>query len=195
MKKLISILFTTSILAVNPGQKAPDFTLKNQMDQSISLEDFRGNYVILEWYNFGCPYVRKHYDSKNMQNTQLKVLEKENITWLSINSSAPGKQGFLKSPKHSKERLKYERSNAQHLLNDYKGVVGKLYAAKTTPQIVIIDPAGVVQYNGAIDSIASADKSDISKAKNYVLSSIDSLYKSGKTRPSKTRPYGCSVKY
>jgi peroxiredoxin len=195
MKTLLTILITTSIFAIQPGQKAPNFTLKNQMNQDISLESYLGNYVVLEWYNFGCPYVRKHYDSKNMQKTQLKALEKENLTWLSITSSAVGNQGYLKSAKHAAERLKYERSNAQHMLNDHKGNVGKMYAAKTTPQIVIIDPAGIVQYNGAIDSIPSADSGDISKATNYVLSSLKSIYKNGKAKPAKTRPYGCSVKY
>ncbi len=195
MKILISLLFTLNILAISPGDKAPNFTLKNQESQSISLEDFRGNYVVLEWYNFGCPYVRKHYDSKNMQETQLEALSKENVTWLSITSSAKSKQGFIKSPKHAKERLKYERSNAQHLLNDSSGKVGKLYDARTTPQIVIINPAGTIEYIGAIDSIASADMQDIKKSTNYVKSSLSSLYSGKKVKPSKTRPYGCSVKY
>ncbi|EQC52403.1 redoxin domain-containing protein [Bacteriovorax sp. DB6_IX] len=198
MKKLSTLiltLLTLKIFAANPGTKAPNFTLTNQMNQKVSLEDFRGNYVVLEWYNFGCPYVRKHYDSQNMQKTQLEALANENVVWLSITSSAPGKQGHLNDYKHAAQRLKYEKSNAQHMLNDSDGKVGQLYEAKTTPQIVIIDPSGTIQYNGAIDSIPSADKADIKKATNYVTTSMASLIKTGKAKPAKTRPYGCSVKY
>jgi peroxiredoxin len=202
MKKMITILyllaFCFSTSAVSPGNKAKDFTLVSNNGKSISLSDYKGKYVILEWFNHGCPFVRKHYDSNNMQKTQkmaLEALGKDKVAWLSIVSSATGKQGYLKDSKTADSKLKEEKSNANFLLLDKSGEVGRDYGAKTTPQMVIINPEGTVVYNGAIDSISSADQSDIPNATNYVTNAINSINSGKKVSPSKTRPYGCSVKY
>lgn len=195
MKKLILTLISLSTLALSPGEIAPNFTLINELGNNISLSDFKGKQpVILEWFNHGCPFVRKHYDSKNMQGTQ-KVAKENGYAWLSINSSNVGNQGYLYAPSVAKERLRQESSNALHLLIDTDGRVGRSYNAKTTPEIVIISKEGVILYTGAIDSISSADKSDINSAQNYVLSAIHDLKTSTKVNIAKTKSYGCSIKY
>ncbi|MFG1482517.1 redoxin domain-containing protein [Halobacteriovorax sp. HFRX-2_2] len=194
MKVLISLLMTTLTLALSPGDKAPQFTLKNQNNEIVKLSAFKGKKVILEWYNDGCPFVRKHYDSMNMQQTQ--ALAKESgYHWLSINSSNVGKQGYIKDAQAAKNRLQVEKSQAAHFLIDTDGTVGKLYNAKTTPEIFIINENGIIEYMGAIDSIPSADKSDIQNARNYVKNALGQLKENKKVSPARTKPYGCSVKY
>lgn len=201
--KITSTLLTFLILsfstyAISPGKTAPSFELKNEKGKIIKLENLKGQYVILEWFNHGCPFVRKHYDSNNMQMTQskaIKTLGDKKVTWLSINSSAKNKQGHLANPNEASVKLKEEKSNATHMLLDSDGKVGQAYGAKTTPQMVIIGPSGIVLYNGAIDSIASANQNDIKAAKNYILNAVKSIKNGEKVSPSKTKPYGCSVKY
>lgn len=195
MKKIILTLISLSTLALSPGEMAPNFSLTNELGATVSLSDYKGKQsVILEWYNDGCPFVRKHYDSKNMQDTQ-KFAKDNGHIWLSINSSNIGQQGYLDSPAAAKERLKSENSNANHLLIDTNGKVGKLYEAKTTPEIVVISKDGLIKYTGAIDSIPSADKNDIKSAQNYVRSAINDLKTNSKVKIAKTKSYGCSVKY
>jgi len=175
------------------GKAAPSFNLMNEVSQKISLSQFKGKVVILEWLNHGCPFIKKHYNSGNMQSVQKKVIDKDTV-WLSIISSAEGKQGY-RSPKEALADKENYKSLSAHILLDTDGKVGQLYEAKTTPHMFIINKAGKVVYEGAIDSIATADPSDISKAENYVLTAMKSL-KSGKSiATKKTRPYGCSVKY
>lgn len=196
MKKiLLQLLISSSIFALNPGDKALDFALINQNGENIELNNLlKEGPVILEWYNDGCPFVRKHYDSKNMQNTQQYALA-NGYTWVSINSSNVGNQGHLESPKKAKERLSIEGSFAKHLLIDTDGRVGKMYDAKTTPEIFIIAQDKNIIYHGAIDSISSADKNDLKNATNYVIAAIDDLKNSSTVKIKKTKSYGCSVKY
>ena len=189
---LIFFLSITSILAVNNDDMAPNFDLKGT-PKGAKLEDQRGRFVVLEWYNDGCPFVRKHYDSKNMQGLQSKY--KGKVTWLTLNSSAKGRQGYLEGDKAAKNMYTKEQMAAMSLLLDSSGKVGKAYGAKTTPHMFIIDPKGEVVYQGAIDSISSADPDDISKATNYVDEALTSALAGRKIAMAKTQPYGCSVKY
>ena len=175
------------------GKKAPDFTLKSADGKTHSLSDFNGKYVVLEWVNYDCPFVKKHYGSKNMQSIQKEMTDKS-VVWLSINSSAEGKQGFFEG-KELKERIKKEGSNATAYLLDTDGKVGKMYGAKTTPHCFVINPKGELIYAGAIDDIPSADQDDVKKANNLVKSCIDEAMAGKKISTQTSKPYGCGVKY
>ncbi|MDD0853302.1 redoxin family protein [Halobacteriovorax sp. GB3] len=197
MKKLAtitSLFLTLQSLAISPGQKAPSFTLIDQNNKEVTLSNFKGKTVVLEWYNKGCPFVRKHYDSSNMQKSQ-ELAKEKGIVWLSIVSSAEGKQGHLTDASEALSQLNKEKSKASHLLLDTTGSVGKAYGAVTTPQMVLIDKNGIVQYQGAIDSIPSANPADIKDATNYIERAMLANLDGKEIRPSKTKPYGCSVKY
>lgn len=191
---LIVLIFCSSALsAVTNGQKAPLFKLKNHIAEEINLKSFQGKIVILEWTNKSCPFVKKHYDSGNMQRLQ-KIAKQQNTIWLSIVSSAPGKQGHI-TQSEALSTYKEKGFQSHAILMDTNGAVGKKYGALTTPHMFVIDTNGNIIYQGAIDSIASADPRDIPKSKNYVEEILKDL-KNGKTlKPFKTRPYGCSVKY
>ena len=178
---------------VDVDAEAPDFSLQNERGETVSLADFKGKYVVLEWTNHECPYVQKHYGSDNMQGLQQKYTDKD-VVWLSIVSSAPGKQGFIDSEK-AKQLTKDRDAKPSYVLFDPEGTVGKLYAAKTTPHMYIIDPEGKLRYNGAIDSIKSANPADISKADNYLDMGLSSLMSGGAVANKVTSPYGCSIKY
>ena len=195
MKKLILnfILFSysTITLALNPGEQAIDF----KVSKSKKLSDYKGQYIVLEWFNEGCPYVKKHYSSGNMQATQALYQENPQVKWITIVSSAEGKQGYIDSEEDIGATIKNHSMKIDHLVRDTSGKVGQSYGAKTTPQMFIIDPSFKVAYAGAIDSIASADTSDISKAKNYITSGMSKLMLGEKPNPQKSKPYGCSVKY
>ena len=186
------IFFTSSSFAIDNLQDAPTFNLKGH-PKEVSLDKLKGKYVVLEWYNNGCPFVRKHYDSKNIPNMQKKYADK--VHWLTINSSAEGKQGFISDVNKAKELYTEEQMSSMALLMDSNGKVGGEYAAKTTPHFFIIDPQGKLVYQGAIDSIASADSNDIKDADNYVAQALDSVIAGKDVAVAKTRPYGCSVKY
>lgn len=179
--------------AVEVGKPAPDFQLVNEKGQAVSLSGLKGKFVILEWTNHECPFVKKHYGAKNMQTLQNKYT-KEGVVWLSIISSAPGKQGFV-SADEAKALSETRSATPSHILFDPKGEVGRMYDAKTTPHMYIIDKEGVLQYNGGIDSIPSANPADIGKAENYLDSAFAELKAGKSVSKSLTRPYGCSVKY
>lgn len=172
---------------------APNFTLKDQNGQNHSLSDFKGKYVVLEWFNDQCPFVKKHYGSNNMQNLQ-EEYTKKGVIWLTINSSAPGKQGHLNSDA-AKEIIQKRKANMTALLLDGDGRVGNLYGAKTTPHMYVINPEGVLIYRGAIDNQPTADPADIPSSTNYVRSILDAALSGQKVKSMSTKPYGCSVKY
>ncbi len=175
------------------GSKAPDFTLADAAGKKHALSDYKGKYVVLEWVNFDCPFVRKHYDSKNMQGLQTTYTGQE-VVWLSICSSAPGMQGFFEGEALAK-RIADEGMKSTAYLVDTDGAVGKVYEAKTTPQMFVIDPQGVILYSGAIDDKPSAKPEDVKGAVNYVTEAL-TLAKSGKPLSTTwTKSYGCSVKY
>ena len=171
---------------------AQNFTLKNQYNSDISLSDFKGQTVVLEWLNHGCPFVRKHYDSKNMQKLQEKWTAK-GIIWLSIISSAPGKQGYVLPQEAYREAHAY-KSRATHILLDPTGQVGKSYEAKTTPHMFIINSQGEQVYEGAIDDTPDTIQSSVAGAQNYVDKALTQLTSGQKIKMPKTRAYGCSVK-
>ncbi|MFH1725321.1 MAG: thioredoxin family protein [Elusimicrobiota bacterium] len=179
--------------AVKIGEPAPEFTLPDATGKPVSLSEAEGKYVVLEWHNLGCPFVKKHYGGGNMQALQ-KRFTKKGVLWYSIISSAPGKQGFME-PKQAREHFKKVGGSPTAVLLDPDGKVGRLYGAKTTPHMYVIDPKGVLRYNGAIDDIASADPDDVKDSKNYVAAALESLMEGGAVDEPLTRPYGCSVKY
>jgi glutathione peroxidase-family protein len=175
------------------GDPAPDFTLTDSNGKPDSLSDFKGKWVVLEWVNFGCPFVRKHYDSGNMQSLQKSYIGK-GIVWLSVCSSAPGKQGYFEGDELI-ERIKHEETSATAYLVDAEGTVGKKYEAKTTPHMYIVNPEGVLVYAGGIDNIPSSNKDDIGKATNYVKEAFDAALAGKEIAVKGSKPYGCSVKY
>ena len=172
---------------------APDFALSDVNGKQHKLSDYKGKIVVLEWVNYDCPFVKKHYSSGNMQSLQGNYTKKD-VVWLSICSSAPGKQGYFAIPDVKKHMSEVKAMPTAYLL-DSEGNVGKMYGAKTTPNMYVVDSQGMLRYAGAIDDTPSTDKDDIPKATNYVRSALESLM-AGKDIAVKTStPYGCGVKY
>ncbi len=180
-----------AVPAVN--KPAPDFTAIDSNGKTVNLKDFAGKKVILEWTNADCPFVKKHYNSDNMQGLQTKYTE-DDVVWLSVISSAKGKQGYVDGKGANK--LSKDRGAApSHVLLDPEGTIGKAYGAKTTPHMYIVDEKGTLKYMGAIDSIRSADAADIPKATNYVNKAMMELAEGKSVSEPVTQAYGCSVKY
>ncbi len=175
------------------GNAAPGFSLPDSKGKTHSLSDYKGKIIVLEWLNHGCPFVKKHYNSGNMQKLQ-KTYGAKGIIWFSIISSAPGKQGY-QTPEEATETIKQKKASPKAVLLDPEGTVGKLYGAKTTPHMYIIDSEGVLVYNGGIDDIRSTSTDDIDNAKNYVRMALDELLAGKDVTVQTSRPYGCSVKY
>lgn len=181
--------------AAEPGMTAPDFTGTATSGDAVSLSDFEGKTVILEWTNDGCPFVQKHYADppKNMQALQDRA-SAEDIVWLQVISSAPGKQGHV-SPDKAEDINEQRGASPTHVILDPSGDIGRLYEAKTTPHMFIITPQSEIAYAGAIDSIRSAKVADIEKAENYVTAALDALAAGEPVKTAAAKPYGCSVKY
>lgn len=178
---------------VSVGKPAPNFTAVDSNGKSHQLSDFKGKVVVLEWTNHECPFVRKHYDSENMQKTQ-KLATDKGVVWLSVVSSAPGNQGYVDGAKANS--LTKERNAAPTaVLLDPDGKLGRLYGARTTPHMFVIAADGTLAYMGAIDSIASSNKADVAKAENYVTKAIEQVLKGEPVTNATTQPYGCTVKY
>jgi peroxiredoxin len=175
------------------GSPAPDFALMSADGATYSLSKYRGKYVVLEWTNPECPFVKKHYNSKNMQTLQ-KTWKGKDVVWLSIDSSAKGKQGYYE-PKEWKKILSEKGAEPTALLIDADGKVGKQYAAKTTPSMYVINPQGLLIYKGAIDDKRSADVEDVKGAKNFVSLALEESMAGKPVRYNSTQSYGCSVKY
>ena len=194
----IKVLFLLlSLGIVSAGElTAPSFQLMNQNGENIELDSFKGKKVILEWTNHDCPFVQRHYETSNMQSLQEKYT-KQGVVWLSIISSAEGKQGYI-SPDEAIQLTDSRGANPTHVLFDTSGEVGKMYKAKTTPHMYIIDENQKLQYQGAIDNMGRTGalfNTDLSKAKNYVVAAMNDLASGLSVQESKTRPYGCSIKY
>ena len=183
----------TAVAAPQVGQPAPEFTLTDSNGTSHNLSDFKGKFVVLEWLNHGCPFVQKHYDGGNMQGLQKEYTGKD-VVWLSIVSSAPGKQGHM-SPEETNKTKEEKGSAATAILIDEDGTVGKLYDAKVTPELYVINPEGVLVYMGAIDDKKSVDAADVAGAKNYVKQALDEAMAGQPVSEATTTAYGCSVKY
>jgi hypothetical protein len=190
---LFSLLLTHVAVAATIGQPAPNFTLTGSDGAAHSLADYKGKIVVLEWNNPECPFVKKHYSSGNIPKQQTEATA-NGAVWLTINSAAAGKQGHVDGTAANGFVAQYHAKPTAYLF-DGDGKVGRLYGAKTTPHIFIIDEKGVLRYNGGIDSIPSTDKDDLAKATQYVPQAIGEI-KSGKpVSVSTSEPYGCSVKY
>jgi len=173
------------------GKPAPDFTLEDQNGKPVKLSDAKGKVVVLEWFNEGCPFVKKHYGSNNMQSLQKKYAKKD-VVWYSIVTGKKGKQGYL-TTEEAQDRLKTMGSKA--ILRDEKGDVGRLYSAKTTPHMFVIDKKGALIYMGGIDDNPSSDAADIKSSKNFVASALDETLAGKAVSTPSAAPYGCSVKY
>ena len=200
MKKLFVLLTILLAATAAPalasptiGDPAPDFKVTGASGKTVSLSDYKGKIVVLEWTSDECPFVHKWYDSGEMQKLQKKAKE-DGVVWLSVDSSSPSNPGYLDAA-GAAGWLKKTQSDPADFLIDEKGEVGHLYDAKTTPNMFVIDKEGKLAYAGAIDSIATPDAKDIPKATNYVEDAIEAL-KAGKTvAVATTRSYGCGVKY
>lgn len=199
-KHVFSLLILTMTLGVacaraqvTTGEPAPEFTLTDTKGTAHNLSDFRGKYVVLEWVNHGCPFVVKFYKPGEMQKLQAEITGQD-VIWLSICSSAEGKQGHM-SNEDWNAKIEETGTAATAVLIDEDGTVGKLYGAKTTPHMYVIDPAGNLIYQGAIDSIRSTDSDDIANAENYVRSALAQHMAGEPVAVAETQAYGCSVKY
>ena len=196
MKKALFLLLAAVTIAqadVQIGQPAPDFSLTDCSGKKVSLSDFKGKVVVLEWVNHNCPFVAKHYGSGNMQKLQADATAK-GVTWLSICSSAPGKQGHADAAGALKKCTETQSAATAYLL-DETGEVGKTYGAKVTPEMYVIDANGVLVYHGAIDDKKSTNPGDIAGAKNYVAAALDEVLAGKPVSTPKSDPYGCGVKY
>jgi peroxiredoxin len=184
---------TPTVPAVDIDKPAPDFTLPDVRGESHSLSSYKGKFVVLEWTNFDCPFVHKQYDSGQMQKLQGTYTSK-GVIWLRICSSAEGKQGHYTADEIQK-RLGEDKSKATAYLVDAEGSVGRIYGAKTTPHMFVINPEGVLIYTGAIDDKPSTNVADISRATNYVAAALDNSLAGKPVAVKTSTPYGCSVKY
>jgi peroxiredoxin len=190
---LLALAASASASDLKIGQAAPDFTAKDSKGAAVTLSQLRGKTVVLEWTNADCPYTRKHYASGNMQGLQ-SLARQNGVVWLSVISSAPGKQGYVEGA--GADALTASRHAVPSaVLLDPSGTVGRLYGAKTTPHMFVIDKSGALQYMGGIDSIATADRDDIAKAEPYLKEAMLATVQGQPVEHSVTRPYGCSVKY
>ena len=190
---LLLILVGSAHAQVATGDIAPLFTLMDTNGQEVSLDQYKGKFVVLEWFNYDCPFVVKHYSQGNMQGLQKKYTAKD-VVWLAINSSAEGKQGHY--PPEQMNALAKERGAAPTaILLDPTGKVGQMYGAKTTPHMFVIDPKGAVVYQGAIDDKPSADPADIATSVNFLSKALDEAMAGKAVEQTTTKSYGCSVKY
>ncbi len=183
----------TAEAAPTVGQAAPEFSVQDSSGKIRTLDEFKGKYVVVEWLNYGCPFVKKHYDSGNMQKLQTDAT-KNGVVWLSVISSAPGKQGHSTGAV-ADENTKSHKAAPSAVLLDSDGTMGKAYNAKTTPHMFVINPEGNLVYNGAIDNTPSTDAADIPNSINHVMVALEQSKKGEAVAISTTKPYGCSVKY
>jgi peroxiredoxin len=187
-----SALATAALANAPVGKPAPAFTVTDLAGKPVSLADYKGKTVVLEWHNFGCPFVQKHYRSGNMQALQKKY--GKDVVWLAVNSTHKSASDWMEPGPLGAELKRFEAQPAAYLV-DEPGKMGMAYGAKTTPHMYIIDPAGTVVYNGAIDDRRSTDVADVKGAKNYVVAALDELKAGKPVSAATTTPYGCTVKY
>lgn len=175
------------------GEAAPDFTVTDTHNQTHSLSGYQGKIVVLEWFNHGCPFVKKYYNSGKMQEQQ-KAYTDKGVIWLSICSSAPGKQGY-QTVEQANTTVTEKEIAATGIILDSEGEIGKKYGAKTTPHMFVIDSEGILVYNGAIDDKPTTKLEDLETAHNYVKAALEEIMAGGEVSTSTSVPYGCSVKY
>jgi peroxiredoxin len=184
---------SSSFAAVQVGEAAPAFTATDASGKTVSLADFKGRHVVLEWVNPGCPFVVKHYGSGNMQSTQ-KTANDKGVVWLAINSTNKD-HGDYRAPESMQGWMQGHKAVANATLMDSDGKVGRAYGARTTPHMYVIDPSGKLVYAGAIDSKPSANPADITSATNHVKAALAETLAGKAVSVASTKPYGCSVKY
>lgn len=187
----LAILAAAALAAI--GQPAPSVTAKNLKGEEVSLADFKGKVVVLEWNNFECPFVKKYYESGAMGKLQETYKDKD-VVWLTVNSAAEGKQGYI-DPEKNADRVASEGNKASHYLVDADGKVGKAFDAKVTPHMFIINKEGVLVYDGAIDSKATPKAEDIETAEPLFRNALDAVLAGEDVAKAKNQPYGCGVKY
>lgn len=190
---LLALLIAPAAFALETGKAAPGFAVKASNGKTVKLSDYQGKTVVLEWLNYGCPFVKKHYESKNMQGLQKKYTG-DGVVWLSVISSAPGKQGHGDAKQAEADKAAHG-SHATAILLDEKGEMGKAYGALTTPHMYVIDKSGKLVYQGAIDDKASTELADVKTATNYVSAALDATKAGKPVAVSQTKAYGCGVKY
>ena len=193
---VLTPMIATAAFALEPpavGSAAPGFSLPDAKGQTHSLSQYKGKYVVLEWFNPECPFVKKHYGSGNMQKLQDQYTSK-GVVWLTIDSNAPGTEGNI-TPVQAQKISASWKTHETALLLDPEGKVGRAYGAKNTPNMVIINPDGKIAYEGAIDSKASPNPADIPSSTNYVKAALDESLAGKSVSTPQTKPYGCSVKY
>ena len=206
MKKIIflSVLLIATLAFLNMttdtdrtgavvGEPAPDFSVADAYGNVHSLSDYEGKYIILEWLNHDCPFVVKHYNGNNMQELQKKYTDK-GVIWLSVISSVPGTQGYLE-PEEAQELTKEKNAHPTAVLLDTDSVMGRAYDARVTPHMYIINPEGILEYNGAIDDRPTARIRDLEGARNYIVEAMDALMSGEEVAVRSNTPYGCTVKY
>jgi peroxiredoxin len=198
--KLLAILLTfvasAALFAADSpavGSAAPDFSVSDSKGKTQTVSQYKGKYVVLEWFNPECPFVKKHYGSGNMQKLQEEFTGK-GVVWLTIDSSAPGMEGNLTAEQAEKKITEWKTKQTALLL-DPDGKAGQTYGAKNTPHMFVINPEGKVIYAGAIDSKATPNAADIASSTNYVKVALEESLASKPVSTASTKPYGCSVKY
>ena len=190
---LAFLLPATAFALPQIGQPAPDFVASSLQSKTVSPSQFLGKIVVLEWTNPGCPFVHKHYDHGNMQDLQAYAKSK-GVVWLTINSSAKGREGNM-SYDEARQYFAAQKLNSSHYIIDDSGEIGKLYGAKSTPHMFVIDVHGKLAYMGAIDNKSTPDAGSVPGADNYVRDAIDNLLAGKPVATASTQAYGCSVKY
>ena len=193
---LLTLAASTALFAADSpavGTTAPDFSLTDSKGKTQSVSQYKGKYVVLEWFNPDCPFVKKHYGSGNMQKLQEEFTAK-GVVWLSIDSSAPGLEGNLTAEQAEKKIAEWKTKQTALVL-DPDGKAGRSYAAKNTPHMFVINPEGKIVYEGAIDSKATPNPSDIASSTNYVKVALEESMAGKTVSNANTKPYGCSVKY
>jgi len=191
----LTMMLAPSLVAAEAvvGQPAPGFSGTDPGGKTYTLAGFKGQYLVLEWFNPGCPFVRKHYDSGHMQQLQ-KTYTDKGVAWLMIASSASGKQGYLDAESGAAV-LSQKNAHPTALILDSQGVIGRAFGAKTTPHVFVIGPKGTVIYAGGIDDKPSTDQADLAGAHNYVAAALDAALAGKPVATPSSPPYGCSVKY
>ena len=197
MKKTLAFAVTAAFCGAAfanapAGKPAPAFSVTDLAGKPVNLSDYKGKTVVLEWHNFGCPFVQKHYKSGNMQALQKKYAN--DVVWLAVNSTNKGASDWMEPAPLNAELKRFGAQPVAYLV-DEPGRVGMAYGAKTTPHMYIIDPSGTVVYNGAIDDKRSTDVADVKTAKNYVVAALDEMKAGKPVSTASTSPYGCTVKY
>lgn len=187
------IMLPIAAQAVETGKPAPAFSVNDITGAPQSIDMYKGKVIVLEWNNYDCPFVKKHYDTSNMQNLQHEITGK-GVVWLTINSSAAGKQGHMDATQAKAKLLEVKAHQTAYIL-DPKGEIGHLYNAKVTPHMYVINQQGNIAYQGAIDDKSSTDKDDIKLANNHVRAAVDNVLASKNPEVAETKAYGCGIKY